>query len=279
VTFEVVVVLEYLGAEGALQLDLVQVVRSYMLVEVAFLGELEGAAGLRGEGTLVRSLSGVDPQVVVEVMELSKELGAAGMVALQDFQVSSGLRVAVLEDPEGARFGDDWQTGIVFLLTGLATENSGKVFLAHGVAVVNFYLVNSQGNLSSNFLMGNLVPFNHFKIFAVRIFWNQLRNSTSLQLRTGRALEQDLARFQRRKLGVLAALAGIVAGAHARRRHFLHLLRDVNVCKRKGAILSNHLSSVAGLVLGLPLDCRVEELLDAREGKAPHEVRGSVVVP
>lgn len=65
-----------------------------VLVQVRLLSEAQTAAERATEGSLTR----VDAKVVVEVVELAEELGAALKVALQNLEGPFGLRVLVLED-------------------------------------------------------------------------------------------------------------------------------------------------------------------------------------
>ena len=65
-----------------------------VLVQVRLLSEAQTAAERATEGSLTR----VDAKVVVEVVELAEELGAALKVALQNLEGPFGLRVLVLEN-------------------------------------------------------------------------------------------------------------------------------------------------------------------------------------
>ena len=47
----------------------------------------------------------MNPEVVVEVVELPEELAAAFVVTLENLEVPLGFRVAVLENSEAAREG------------------------------------------------------------------------------------------------------------------------------------------------------------------------------
>lgn len=67
-----------------------------VLIEVGLLCEAKLASEGAGEGSLAR----VNAQVVVEIMELSKELGAALEVALKYLEAALGLGIQVPIDPE-----------------------------------------------------------------------------------------------------------------------------------------------------------------------------------
>ena len=76
----------------------------------------------------------MDSQVVVEVVELPEELGAARVVAFQDLLVAIGLRAPILDDPEIPRARGHPSLAILshgiphFLKKKLAELRVGEVF-------------------------------------------------------------------------------------------------------------------------------------------------------
>jgi len=77
----------------------------HVLVKVAFLCEAQLTTCLLFKWTAEGTFPSVNPEVVIEVVELPKELAAAFVVTLEDLEVTLGLWVAVLKNSEAAREG------------------------------------------------------------------------------------------------------------------------------------------------------------------------------
>jgi len=71
-----------------------------VFIKVRFLGESKLAASFRFVRTRKWSLTSVNAQVIIEVVELPEELLAILMITLKDFQVPICSRVSILKDPK-----------------------------------------------------------------------------------------------------------------------------------------------------------------------------------
>lgn len=83
-----------------LQVRISQQMTFHVLVQVTLLREGKLAVLLHGVWARVRSLIGVDPQVVIEIVPLSEVHWAVRVIALQDFEISLGLWVLEFEYPK-----------------------------------------------------------------------------------------------------------------------------------------------------------------------------------